>query len=294
VVAAGFGGSDKVYSVLDLAILGYRPSQVEGWSLLHFAVDPRILRPIPNLEPRWDVTTIGYLGFPLSECELRTALHNGGVSTTLAAIHCELTRAGFNHSSLDLRELEWFLLSFMRSRDPAYEPDEIFRWLMSLYEIRVLRPVERSNFMRRIISTTRNVQIFGNGQWLFEGQLSYYLGGRIRGSGERSSVYSLSKIVMHNGNLLVHDRSLEAMACGACVILNHSRHEDSPSGITPYFSEGEHFAFFNMDTISAVTKEPLIDNARRARIGRLARERVLASFTWQYRVKQIVEDFLSR
>jgi len=293
-ITAGFGGSDKVYSVVDPAIVAFEPAQVHGWTLLQMAVDPQIHRPIPGLKPRWDVSTIGYLAPPLSEAELAAPLWSGNISTTLGAIHADLLRFGIDHSNLHVRELKSFLLDSLRSHNPAYEPDETLDWLVALYDHRVLRSMDRADYVRRSLAATDSVALFGNGHWPFDRKLSRYFGGRINGGSERSSVYCLSKIVMHNGNLMIHDRSLEAMACGTCVILNHSKFENSRSGITPYFTDGEHFVFFDKNSISAVTKELLADDKRRQHIGRQARARVLSGFTWQHRAKQIIDDFLSR
>jgi hypothetical protein len=291
-ITDGFGGSSKVYSILDPHILGYRAEQVQGWTLLQSAVDPNVHRPTPGLMPRWDVTTIGYLASPLSRCELRAPLYSSGVNTTLSEIQAEFRACGMNHGNLHVPNLESFLLGFMRSRKPDYRPDATFDWLMALYEDRVIRSLDRAGYLRQVISRTDNVGIFGNGQWPWDEQFSRHFSGRIRGGSQRAAIYCLSRIVFHNGQLLVHDRNLEAMSCEACVILNHSIHEDSPSGITPYFTDGEHFAFFDEETLPDLVTELLADDARRARLGRQARKKILDGFTWHHRAQQIVNDFV--
>jgi len=288
-----FGGSDMSYFVLDPDILGYDVERIGRWDLLPMAVEPRLYHPI-DLPAAWDVTTIGYLAEPLLEHERHQKFRVGEKTVKIADLYDAFLKSGNVMANFHMKNIEDFIVKYLRLQCPDYQKDDVLEQLMIFFEDRVIRALDRSIFMKRIINLTNNVRIFGNGHWKNDPILCNYFGGPVYKPDQKLKIYNLSKVVFHNGVLHMHERVFEAMACGRPVLMNTTPYDNTPSGIAYHFTPDEHFIFFDAGNLEEVTHALLRDEPRRRKIGEQARERCLAGHTWRHRAEKILNDYLSR
>ncbi|OIQ93705.1 hypothetical protein GALL_242960 [mine drainage metagenome] len=288
-----WGGSDMTYTNMDPAIMGLEPHQIPRWDYLHFAIDTEIYRPM-GVAPVLDLSTIGYLAVPLQPQELEIVVESGGVRVSVREVAAVVQAAGLSETNFHTLKLRDCLEALFRSRNPAYRPDDMFWQLMTFVADRLFRAGGRGETLKKVLSVTRNVRLFGTGAWPADPVLSPYYAGRVFKPSEKAAVINLSRTVYHYGAVMMHERVLEAMACGVLPIMNRTPYDHEPFGICRHFAEGEHFLFYDENNIGEVLRALLADEPRRRRMGEQGRQRILERHTWRQRAEQILSDFQNR
>ncbi len=289
-IVNGFGGSDLNYCFIDAKRLGY-DDKVGRWDILLPAVDPLVFFPM-GLDPRWDVTAIAHLCWPLTDADLNATIKFPGFTTTLREVIAEVEGGGLGYWNADMRVLKEILLRFIRRRNPVYRPDAGLMGLVGLFSNRVLR-LERVSLMHAVLRATQNVAVFGTGYWRVEPKLSPHWGGVVTRYSDKNAINNMSSLVFHNG-FGMHERVLEAMAAGRPVLVSRTPFDDAPGGLNQYFEPGRDFVLYDVETVEDVVRETLRDRERLRRIGENARARTVAEHTWRQRAEKILRDFHDR
>ena len=250
-IGEGFGDSDMTYGVVDPELMGLKPGQLKRSGVLAFAVDPDIFRPLGELTPRWDVSTLSYLPPPLTALDLAGRAQCGEVNTTIGEIRAALRGSALGKTDV-FGGIQDFLLAFMRAHDPSYEPDDEFRKLLILFDDRVIRHEHRRGVWENVLDVTRNIAIFGNGHWPFDRRFGRYFRGQIFEWADKNVVNCLTKVGCHNGKLAMHERVLELMAAQRPVIINATPQDDLVFGINHNFTPDEDFVAFHGHDADAV------------------------------------------
>ncbi len=288
-----WGGSDMTYTNLDPAMMGLEPHQIPRWDYLHFAIDTETYRPM-GVAPALDMSTIGYLALVLQPQELDIVVESGGVRVSVREVAAVVQAAGLSETNFHTLKLRDCLEALFRSRNPAYRPDDMFWQLMTFIHDRQFRAGGRGAFIKKLLPATRNIRLFGTGFWGNDPDLAPYYAGKVFKPSEKAAVINLSRIVYHYGAVMMHERVLEAMACGVPPIMNRTPNDYEPFGIGSHFTEGEHFLFYDEDNIAEVMRGLLTDEPLRRRMGEQGRQRILEGHTWMHRAQKILQDFGER
>jgi len=85
-------------------------------------------------------------------------------------------------------------------------------------------------------------------------------------------------------------RSLDCMACGTAVMVNHVEHADVARCWDADLVPDEHYVAYDGEDFTEIARELLADPERRARIGAKAARVVRERHTWKHRAERILRD----
>ena len=291
----GFGGSLHNFFVINPGLTGHALDAVKPWSYLLPGVDADVFSP-NHSEFESDFSIIGYLPDPISEQDRSTPINNNGqVVCTLDDLFDALDRSGLKQYQADHDKLKRVVAEVFQKADDNFGVHNIPPQLILHLEERWLRATDRIDFLEDILSVSKNVRFYGYGGWTQWSNFAPYYMGPVFSNSEKASIYCNTRITLHNG-IGMHDRVLEAMSCGAAVMLNNSPLHDTEFGLYRYFERDIDFVQFEQEdseNIKSGARELLEKPSLVSRIGGSARQKILSAHTWKHRAAKMLEDLKS-
>ena len=281
----GYGKSDHLYFILLPEIFELPVPADRSWSLLLPAArpDPTVLQPVPTMR---DFSVVGYIPPPVPD-DLPVALRPDGRPVTLAEMLPHLPPDVLRQSQFSFNAIRAALDAACQTLGCALIAHPV---VLKVFEDFLPRSIERRRVVEGMLSVSKSLHIFGPPDWLQWPQFAPYYKGHFADPLFLGAVYRTSRINMHNGELLMHFRVLDCLACGAFLLINTTKFDDRPGGIHNYFEPDRHYGAYPIDDIAPVAKRYLADEPARLRIAAEARREVMAAHTWTHRVAQILGD----
>jgi len=232
-----------------------------------------------------DVSFVGFIPPPLNLNQIIscTKSHN---TVELKKVLSKIDKSLFHHSTFSLKKLKDELKITLDKFGIAVlsqESEHIFEELIP-------RTIEREQIMNKLISAQIKFKIYGPKTWREWTEFKKYYAKEVIKYSKLLSIYSSTKINIHNGALGMHWRVMDVLSLGSFLITNKSKFDNMPGGINNYLINEEDFVFYEpgsiIDTVDYYLGNPKI----RKEIGYNAKRKIQKFHTWDNRVNQILED----
>ncbi|NOX75091.1 MAG: glycosyltransferase family 1 protein [Gammaproteobacteria bacterium] len=155
---------------------------------------------------------------------------------------------------------------------------------------RVVRMWGRQQLVQQAINISDSVGIYGTKNWADWEQYRKYYKGMVNNPEDLTSVYSGSRINLHQG-VGMHFRVIDCMSVGGAVFVMRRQEKITNGEIGDYFEDGVHFVSFDIDSFAEKASEFLANKHKQQKIGKAAAEVIAASHTWRHRAEKIINDY---
>lgn len=316
------GGSDLYLFCTQPEAVGVDASGLSNWTLLLQATDPEIYMP-EKLSPISDFSLLGYIPpkhrLEIYDQALEADLIGGGMLLggvdlgTVGQLVQAMADRGLTWNAYNARAAHRFMNQYVYDKigqgrglqhmmfggfarmkstlappDRCVIPDELLYGIENL----LMRAMGRKGIVDAALTVSDSIRIFGLGEWETYPEYAPYFRGPLKTEDAVRRMYLTSKINLHNAMSQMHSRALDCMAAGAVVFVNriYDNNAETPECLRGFFEPTRHYFEYDED-LPEVAREVLADGALRRRVGRDARDAVLAAHTWGHRVDQLLSDF---
>lgn len=285
-------GSDLVYCCADPIQYGLKPGVAAQSRVLLTGVDP--YRFFPDNQPApYDIAMLGYIHSPLDSKDFLTKMvniHGRDVCSLSDMAAAFFARGLYHHTNFSLVGIKSFIRDFLEDCGATISIDAIPRDLSGFFDDYLIRTTHRRMMAESMLRVSNNSVIYGHGSWKDWSMFAPYYKKPLIKASELADGYRSARIIIHQGTLSLHFRSLEGMACGRTVLVNHSVLDGTKYGIDAYFEPEEHYIPYDFDQFEEIAAQAVKDRDRCDRISKAATKRVLEGHTWRHRAQQILTD----
>ncbi len=320
-----FEGSDFYLFLTRPAAIGIDAGALTHWGYLLCGTDPEIFFP-SEAAPLSDFSLMGYIPpkhrLAIGDQQLMADLGGRGVPLqhpnlgTVRELVEALKAWGLSWNSYDVLAAHRFMNDYIYERlqrrqrlsltlfgaqarlrlplappaDKCMVPDDLLYGIENLF----MRAQSRKALVDAILGVSTSLRIFGIGEWETYPEYQPYFHGPLHTEAAAREMFVTTRINLHNAMSQVHARALDCMASGAVIFVNkiYDNTRDSPECLRHVMEPGVHYFEYDDATLPELARELLGDEARRRRVGKAAREAILAGNTWSHRVDQLL-DYLA-
>ena len=284
----GDGGSDIVYFMMEPALLGYE-YEAGDFKWLFPGADESIFHPGVDAPFVFDLSCAGHIPAPLGTDSLKRDLVLRGVAAgTLEDLALGFIASGIRCCRDGASAIQGFLIDYGRRFLADITLLDYPLEARRLVQDTLPRLSDRRFVAEQMLAASTRSAFFGYHGWTAWRHLAPFYKGSLDRQNELAKAYRASRISVHNSFLAMHSRTMEVMACGRPILVNHG---PTDRDITRFFTPGEDFLFYDLETLADTARGALADHAELARIGRNAAAKIRDGHTWRHRAEQISHDY---
>lgn len=288
-----FSGNDMInfnysekqfyYFLINPIAWNLRPKNNINWS---------ILLPATNAKPKnklnkfkLDASFVGFIPSPINPKHIIKCPKSEN-SIEINDILSSVNHNIFYHSTFSLKRLQNEIKKIINK----FGLVELSSSDQHILEEIIPRTIERREIIKQIASDSLKFKIYGPKTWIEWPEFKKFYSTEIKKYKKLLSLYSTTKINIHNGALGIHWRTVDIMSLGGFVITNKSKFDNLEGGINKYLKNKEDFVFYDKHNINKIIHYYLANPRLINEIGQSSRKKIEKFHTWANRVDQIIKD----